>query len=306
MGRRVVGLMASLTLVGLAAAGVRADTASELKAARARLASAQAELGRLAARYDAAQATLARTEARLAAVQADLQGVRSKMARISQALAARARAAYESGGTGGTVELLLTSSSFAQFSDRVEFLGRIASGDTDLISQAAVTGEALRRDRAALGALTARQSATVAALAATRDQLAAAFARAQSAVADLQARLAREQAAAARLARSTQPSSRHGGGGALQACPVGQPRVFGDDFGAPRPGGRTHQGIDMLAPLGTPIYAAQTGRFEQNYNDLGGISGLVYADNGDTTYYAHMSSYAGDPSGAHEIGRAHV
>ena len=55
----------------------------------------------------------------------------------------------------------------------------------------------------------------------------------------------------------------------------------------------------MLAPLGTPIYAAQTGRFEENYNGLGGISALVYAGNGDYTYYAHMSSYAGVPNGAH-------
>src|SRR6266487_5264867 len=55
----------------------------------------------------------------------------------------------------------------------------------------------------------------------------------------------------------------------------------------------------MLAPLGTPIYAAQSGQFEQNSNSLGGTSALLYADNGDYTYYAHMSSYAGVANGAH-------
>jgi peptidoglycan LD-endopeptidase LytH len=55
----------------------------------------------------------------------------------------------------------------------------------------------------------------------------------------------------------------------------------------------------MLAPLGTPIYAAQPGRFEENYNDLGGMSALVYGDSGDYTYHAHMSSYAGVPNGSH-------
>ena len=50
--------------------------------------------------------------------------------------------------------------------------------------------------------------------------------------------------------------------------------------------------------MGTPVYAAQSGRFEQNYNSLGGISALVYAPNGDYTYYAHMSSYAGVGNGA--------
>jgi murein DD-endopeptidase MepM/ murein hydrolase activator NlpD len=54
----------------------------------------------------------------------------------------------------------------------------------------------------------------------------------------------------------------------------------------------------MLAPLDTPIYAAQSGTFRQNYNDLGGNAAYVYASNGDYTYYAHMSSYAGAGNGA--------
>ncbi|MGH2555805.1 MAG: M23 family metallopeptidase, partial [Actinomycetota bacterium] len=89
------------------------------------------------------------------------------------------------------------------------------------------------------------------------------------------------------------------GGGALRACPVGQPRAFSDDFGDPRSGGRRHQGNDIVAPRGTPVYAAQPGRFEQTYNDLGGISAYVYGDSGDTTYYAHLDSYAGVPNGSH-------
>jgi murein DD-endopeptidase MepM/ murein hydrolase activator NlpD len=54
----------------------------------------------------------------------------------------------------------------------------------------------------------------------------------------------------------------------------------------------------MLAPLGTPVYAAQAGVFQQNNNALGGISAIVTGANGDYTYYAHMSAYAGIPDGA--------
>ena len=87
------------------------------------------------------------------------------------------------------------------------------------------------------------------------------------------------------------------GGLPLQACPA-PGSSFTDDFGAPRGGGRSHEGIDMLAPFGTPIRAAQSGRFQQDYNGLGGISALVYAGNGDYTYYAHMEGYAGVGNGA--------
>jgi len=122
-----------------------------------------------------------------------------------------------------------------------------------------------------------------------RSEISSRLAQLQSLVASLGSQLAAQEAAAARIV----------GGGPLLACPVGQPRAYSDDFGAPRPGGRRHQGIDLMAPLGTPIYAAQAGRFEQNWNQLGGIGAMVFADNGDYTYYAHMSSYAGVPNGAH-------
>ncbi len=86
---------------------------------------------------------------------------------------------------------------------------------------------------------------------------------------------------------------------------------FTDDFGAPRSGGRTHQGNDMLAPFGTPIHAAQAGRFTHNDNGLGGIGSIVFADGGDYTYYAHLEGYAGVPDGArrgrdgHRLRREH-
>ena len=54
----------------------------------------------------------------------------------------------------------------------------------------------------------------------------------------------------------------------------------------------------MLAPFGTPIHAAQTGRFTQNSNELGGIGAMVWAASGDYTYYAHLQGYAGVPEGA--------
>jgi murein DD-endopeptidase MepM/ murein hydrolase activator NlpD len=296
--RIVIGVIGSLLLASLASLPVRADTASELDAARDRLRVIQADLNRLAGEYASAVGRHVQTQDRIAQTQDRIGRVRARMKRIRRALADRAREAYESGGAG-TIELLLGSDSFSEFSDRVEYLGRIAKSDADLLDQSRVDGEELRRLEADLARLSKQQAATIAVLARQRAAMGELFAEQRALEARLADRLAAERAAeAARRAAEAAALARQVRGGPLLACPVGQPRAFGNDFGNPRPGGRRHQGIDMVAPHGTPVYASQTGRFQQNYNDLGGISALVFAGNGDYTYYAHLSSYAGVPNGS--------
>ena len=61
-------------------------------------------------------------------------------------------------------------------------------------------------------------------------------------------------------------------------------------FGAPRPGGRKHAGIDLAAPTGTAIVAAAAGTVSQA-GSAGGYGIVVYVDHADgvQTRYAHMS-----------------
>lgn len=78
------------------------------------------------------------------------------------------------------------------------------------------------------------------------------------------------------------------------ACPVGQPHNFSDTWGAPRSGGRSHMGVDILAPTGTPIYAYEDGTVTRmNGNSLGGISLYLQGESGTLYYYTHLSGYVG-------------
>jgi murein DD-endopeptidase MepM/ murein hydrolase activator NlpD len=72
--------------------------------------------------------------------------------------------------------------------------------------------------------------------------------------------------------------------------PVAGP--IGDGFGAPRPGGRTHQGIDFPVPYGTSVGAAGVGTTIFAASNYGGYGNLVVIQHrlGYTTWYAHLSS----------------
>ncbi|MEI8239080.1 MAG: peptidoglycan DD-metalloendopeptidase family protein [Actinomycetota bacterium] len=82
-------------------------------------------------------------------------------------------------------------------------------------------------------------------------------------------------------------------GGQAWVCPTGTAAVaFGDTWGAPRSGGRRHQGVDMIGPVGTPLLAVVDGLAEPQANDLGGVTIWFSGADGNKYYYAHLDHYA--------------
>ncbi len=74
-------------------------------------------------------------------------------------------------------------------------------------------------------------------------------------------------------------------------CPVQGVSAFGDTWGAPRSGGRSHQGVDMIANRGVPLVAVVDGFAQSKVNVLGGNTVQLFGADGNKYYYAHLDSW---------------
>jgi peptidoglycan LD-endopeptidase LytH len=80
-------------------------------------------------------------------------------------------------------------------------------------------------------------------------------------------------------------------------CPVAGTTTYSDTWGAPRSGGRRHEGVDMMAPSGTPLVAVVSGSVLFKQNTLGGNAVWLSGDDGNRYYYAHLSAFEGSSRG---------
>lgn len=70
-------------------------------------------------------------------------------------------------------------------------------------------------------------------------------------------------------------------------------RQIADTWHAPRGTDRVHEGQDIFAPKGTPVYSATRGYiYEIGENNLGGQTVSVMGAGGRIYYYAHLNAYA--------------
>jgi murein DD-endopeptidase MepM/ murein hydrolase activator NlpD len=202
--------------------------------------------------------------------------------------------------------VVLDSSSLADLSDRITYAGTVAQDDIDLANSMEDHAHELSFLRRDLQALETRQATFVEELHSKQKELAAKFEQQRAVaaaytakqgqvkglIAQLQHKIDAEALARAKAA-TRGPSSPHvtpGGsvaGQPFQACPVGTPHSYVDSFGAPRVG-HVHMGNDIMAPLGTAIYAPFAGRASSSNSGLGGLFVYVYGSQG-FVFNAHLS-----------------
>jgi len=65
-----------------------------------------------------------------------------------------------------------------------------------------------------------------------------------------------------------------------------------DTYGAPRGSDRSHEGVDIFAPRGTPVLSATRGVVSSlREGGLGGRQVWVYGPSGQRHYYAHLDAW---------------
>ena len=83
---------------------------------------------------------------------------------------------------------------------------------------------------------------------------------------------------------------------AIRQFPVQGTCYFTDTWGAPRSGGRRHEGVDIIAKAGLYVYAVDDGTLTKQYIDapgaLAGNGWRITRADGTYFFYAHFSSFA--------------
>jgi peptidoglycan LD-endopeptidase LytH len=293
MRRLVIGL----ALLAVALAAVPAVQAAPLDDARRRQRALKAELQAATAELQATEAALARATDQLAYDKAQLAAANRQAAGARAALAGQAAAMYRSGGLAIADALL--DQDPARVPGRVEMATVLVSRHAQVIEDAQVAGDAYR---SVLGQVTRGYERAKD----LRDQARAAVGRLEAGLEEaqaLEARLVRleqrRKAAAAARARVTPTppaggaGGGGGGGGAGRACILERPYSYVDSWGAPRSGGRSHQGTDVMAPHGARVFAFVDGVVSRESTSTnGGIQLYLQGDNGAEYFYAHLSGYA--------------
>jgi murein DD-endopeptidase MepM/ murein hydrolase activator NlpD len=319
-----------------------AKAQADLAQAKKDLKALQAKLDALAKQESDAENDLEITKIRIDEVQGKIDSGENDLAGLRTQLAGRLAEMYKNRGSNAVNFLSVIFSgdntSLDRVMERLTMVSHIAQSDSRLVDSVVARLDELSSLKADLAAQKATESKKTAKFNAARDKTLASLENAKgdynqlrSRVATLQeqARIAEEAAQKAEAARklaeanakksttssvahNSTPTTTHKTTPTTQpkppviadfVFPVNGPNSFTDTFGAPRSGGRTHQGCDIFTARNTPLVAVVNGVITSTTptdTGLGGITIHLRGGNGTVYYYAHLSSIkSGIRAGVH-------
>jgi len=316
LARAIVVVAVGAIVGGLVPGAAAAPSKQQVQAAQQKVKQLKADVAaeqqqlaalqiRVAAASDAflqAQDAFQQVSAQYVDVQQQLRSAKQRYGEITARLNERARQAYMN-GPGSNLEFILGATSLTELSDRMEFINAVTQSDVDLAQQVQNTKNELSTAAAELGKLRTQRKRAYVQQREQRLKVQASLDAQQQLLSSIDAKLTEAKKYYDKVSKQYQSwlKSQTGvtwGSGILKACPVGQPRAFGDGFGAPRYAGgfHLHAGVDIIAPLGTPIYAPFDGTAYSSYNTLGGNAVFVRGAQG-YVYNAHLSAYSSNSNG---------
>jgi peptidoglycan LD-endopeptidase LytH len=264
------GLIMAALVFGVAVPG----GADDLATAKSRQKKLQAALDEATAELDQIETEQGFAEQRLLAANSRLGIVRDDLARARRTLSGHVASLYKAGGTRPLSGILGSSAEVVV--SRVEFETILQEGQVAAVADAKIAYDSYE--------------AAIADVKAAMAQMTKLEARSKATVAKLSRTFEKAKQVADKLA-GFNPT--HLVNGRFESCPVSRPYSFVDSWGAPRSGGRTHKGTDIMNPLGNSVHAIVDGVVSrQTTSSLGGISLYLRGDDGNEYYYAHLMRYA--------------
>lgn len=258
------------------------QTKAQVRARMAKLRTLQHRMNRLATRIGRNEDQINHTRLDIHKTQRAIEPLQHRLATLSARLAERSRQAYMMGPAMPMV-YLLTATSASDAANRIGLLEEMSRRDTVLAETVAAVRDRLSLRRSELQKYTWYLATVRAELKDDEKALRQAMARSRALLATLRS----HKEGVLEHISAIRP---------FAVCPVGDPHAVGDDFGiwvhrAKKWGGdHIHQGNDIMAPEGTPIYAPFDGTAVNATNHIGGNAVSVYGEYG-YVYNAHLSRF---------------
>jgi murein DD-endopeptidase MepM/ murein hydrolase activator NlpD len=211
-------------------------------------------------------------------------------------LAERARDLFKHGATSA-FELIVGEGGPAAAIERAGLASVVQQRDTAMLEESRAARVALDQTAALVTVRRTELEALEAEAERARDAVARELETAQRQVRGLEALAARQ-----RLIENARQSG-------IYSCIMDRRLVsFRDTWGAPRSGGRRHQGTDVMAPFNVPVYAFTSGVIvRRSSSRLGGLGLYLRGDDGATYFYAHLNGYtAAGSAGRRVVAGEHI
>jgi murein DD-endopeptidase MepM/ murein hydrolase activator NlpD len=319
MRRISLGLVLAM-LVALAAPAGAEVTQEELAEARAEVSEITSELDDELEALNDALGEMYLLQDRITNIEAEMAARDREIALAALAAREQARSMYVSAGSA-QFQAAVNPDGITTLGTRTAYLDAVVDLDVDAVNQLEFLQNDLLRLQGELDSMAAQQEDLAARLEVSSNEITRALEDAneeyqalyaqwlveeeQRRIAAEQARLAAEAEEARRIAEESGWNSSAGTSTRGRTCPVAGAHHFVYDWLDPRPGGRLHHGLDMVAAAGTPLVAVENGTvYSLNSHYLGGIGLYLRGDSTDIYYYAHMSGY--NVSEGQRVGRGQV